>query len=444
VVRYLTPLLGPCPRKFIPIQIYFPPGSSPPTRPSVLSARPGITLTGDAARAASHPEFFPTVLPSEVARQWFLNPGMDTHLIPSALVETLSQYLAWRYVLMTNPEAARTIVAQAMRDSVAQPVRQPLSTLSGPFALPILLLRGTDERGLLVMRTLETVIDRERVDRVLPEYVRRYGRRPFSVGDFQRVCEEVAGRKLGWFFRYFFNGTGIPSIELRSLPSETPGVAAGEIVIKGLPAEGSVRVEMAIRTAQGVVDHSVATRGTVTPFSVNVPAPVSGITLDPDQRILRWTEAAQRSKTQTAILAALPNVVAPNDLPAAIDFHRKALAADPDDASGRAQSLRERLGELERAHGEWARAAADFEAALNGHSISPFETYLWRGKAYLHHGEAELHQGRAKEALEDARAGLALPQAVLDEWAGSGLDRKRPPQTLQQALESLRDLSLRH
>jgi len=207
--------------------------------------------------------------------------------------------------------------------------------------------------------------------------------------------------------------------------------------VKDFPPEGSVRVEMSVRTAQGTVEHSVATHGAVTPFTVNVPAPALGITLDPDLRILRWTEAARRSKEQSAILAGLPDPVTRKNVSAAIELYRRALAADPEDASLRAQSLYERLGELEWAHDEWDAALADLDAAINGHSISPFETYLCRAKAYLYHGVVQLHERRPKEALKDAEAGMAMPRVVLLQVVPSEPIESHGDRMLEQLLVTL-------
>jgi len=262
--------------------------------------------------------------------------------------------------------------------------------------------------------------------------------------DFEKVCEEIAGRDLSWFFRYYVEGKGVPELELRRLPSESPGVVAGEILVRSLPPEGSVRVEMNVRTAQGNVEHSVATHGEVTPFTVNVPAPALGITFDPDLRILRWTEAARRSKAQSQILNVLPRAVTRSNLGDVIALYRRALAADPDDASLRVQALRERLGELETANKEWDAALSDLDAAINGHSISPFETYLCRAKAYLYHGVVELHERRPAEAQKDAQAGLALPRAVLVQVAPQEPMESRGVATLKQLLESLRDKAARN
>ncbi len=412
ILQKYTAMLGP------------PPGTSLVILPLGVSiesvagySAPGILVVSDwEARFAGASAYLPGFLPHEIAHQWFPNGVAPAHSSDGWLAESLAEYLAWRYLLEADPESARAMVAEAMRDAVAETPMRPLS-----LGLDLLGSANSEgsaratlyQRGMLVFRTLETVIDRERVDRALAEFYRRYAGRKASIADFRVVCEEIAGRDLGWFFQYFIQGTQIPTIELRRVPSESPGVVAGVIVVKDFPVEGSVRVEMAIRTAQGTVEHSVATRGEVTPFSINVPAPVLDITLDPDQRVLRWTETAERSKAQLALLSGLPNPVTRLTIPAAIDLYQRTLAADPEDASLRAQCLRERLGELEFEQQKWDAALADFDAAVNGHSLSLLETYACRAKAYVYRGYLHLHRGQKREALDDASDGLALPDYIL-------------------------------
>ncbi len=436
VLQKFTALLGPPPESSLTI---LPLDNA--TEGIAGYSAPGMLVVSDwVARFADESAGTPGLLPHEIAHQWFPNGAAPASAGDGWLAESLAEYLAWRYLLEADPESARAMVAEAMRDAVAYTPARPLSLglelLGGPWSAARAILY---QRGMLVFRTLETVIDRERVDRALAEFYKRYEGQSASIADFRAVCERIAGRKLGWFFDYFIQGTEIPTIELRRLPSESPDIVAGEIAVKDFPPEGTVRVEMALRTTQGVVEHSVATRGAVTPFSANVSAPANGITLDPDQRILRWTEAAERSRAQSAILAALPDEFTAENMPAAIELYRRAIADDPDDASGRAQSLHERLGELEREKEEWKAALEDLEAGINGHSLSPFDTYLCRAKAYLFHGEVQLHQGQAQAALDDARSGLALPQLVLMEQVRVARARPGASLMLEQALESLRN-----
>jgi tetratricopeptide (TPR) repeat protein len=442
VITRLGLLLGPLPQKKLQLGLAF---LFDRAQQNYIDSVPGrIRITPDLYPYLDTAIVRPDLLPRVVARQWIEPYYPPQGSSPHRLAEALAEYLAWRYLNVADPEAARALVTEAMRDAPQwEPDGPPWPARKGfPDAISPELV-AIRQHGLLVLRTLETVIDRERVDRVLPLLIRRSGKNPLSVALLESVSEEIAGRKLKWFFDYFVNGTEIPTIELRRLTSETTGVTAGEILVKGLPPEGSVRVEMTVRTAQGTVEHSVATHGAVTPFTVNVPAPALGITLDPDLRILRWTEAARRSKAQSEVLVALPEPIARKNL-SAVELYRRALAADPDDASLRAQALHERLGELEWAHDEWDAALADLEAAINGHSISPFETYLSRAKAYLYHGVVQLHEGRPLLAHQDARAGLALPRPVLLQCVPREPIESHGDWTLEQLLDTLSDAASRY
>ncbi len=436
ILQRFSALLGPPPETSLTILPAAESGES-----DIGYSAPGMLVVNDwAARFAGVTDYAPGFLAHEIAHQWFPNAVAPASAGDGWLAESLAEYLAWRYLLEADPEAARVMVAEAMRDAVAYSPRRPLSLgldlLAGPWSAARATLY---QRGMLVFRTLETAIDRERVDRALAEFYKRYAGRSASIADFRGVCEEIAGRNLGWFFDYFIHGTEIPVIELRRLPSESPGVVAGEIVVRDFPPEGSVRVDMIVRTAQGTVEHSVATHGAVTPFTVNVPAPAVGITFDPDLRILRWTEAARRAKAQSAVLAALPDPLTAKDLPAAIEIYRHALAADPADESQRAQALHERLGELEWVHNESSGALADLDAAINGHSISPFETYFCRAKAYVYRGFLHERRGQKREALEDATAGLALPDFVLLQHVPRTAVKSPSDWLLRQALTIIRD-----
>jgi tetratricopeptide (TPR) repeat protein len=375
-------------------------------------------VSRDVTKYADVARYSPEFLPHEIAHQWFPIAVTIEKEEDGWLAESIAEYLAWRYLQEKDPEAARQMVAAAMRDSLEpEPVR-PLSLGLKLFALePWSVTHATlYQRGMLVFRTLETVIDRERVDRALAEYYKRFAGKSASIADFRKICEEIAGRNLGWFFDYFLNGTRIPEIELRQVPSGAPGVAAGEIVVKDMPPEATVRVEMRIRTAKGVVEHSVATRGEVTPFSVNVPAPALRIELDPDARILRWTDAARRNRAQSLLLRNISPLEAASEITRAIDICRQALALDPEDAALNHQRIHLIMGRLAlHLKSSGTLAEKEFQAVLDGHSIDPVDTNFLRAWARLNRGRIAKESGRDAAAREEASAGLALFAPALDE-----------------------------
>ena len=185
--------------------------------------------------------------------------------------ESLQRYEGWKKLRDTAPAEARAVVEKNMETAQARP-------------------RTREERiarGFMAWRTLETVIDPERVERALAEYYRRFAGKRATAEDFLKICKEISGRDLRWFLDYYINGSELPRIALRRTQGNAATEISGQIVVENAPPQYQVRVEMRLFTATGHINHSVATNGGVTPFTVTSPQPVTRIALDPDMRILR-------------------------------------------------------------------------------------------------------------------------------------------------------------
>jgi len=405
----------------------------PGARGAIGYSAPGfLVVSEDVVKWHNYPGYAPEFLPHEVAHQWFPIEVTIAREEDGWLAESVAEYLAWRYLVEKDPAAARTMVARAMRDALAPVPLRPLSEGLRLFregnevAYPALY-----QRGMLVWRTLETVIDRERVDAALREYYKRYAGRSASIADFRKICEELSGRDLGWFFDYYINGMQIPEITIRRVAAGAPNEYAGEIVVKNVPADYQVRVEMRIETASGSVSHSVATRGEVTPFTVTVPGPVQRVVVDPDQRILRWTEAARRNRKQRELLAKADMVaygstpIQPDrtELVRAIHAYREAITEDPENLTGNNQQIRFVLGQLENRRGRLENASVEFRLAIALASLAPMETDFYRAWAHVYLAKIAQKRGDAAGARREAGAGLAMKSPALETlvaWPGSG------------------------
>jgi len=410
----------------------------PGQRGAIGYSAPGFLVIGDdVARYHAYAGWAPEFLPHEIAHQWF--PIEVTLASPEDgwLAESLAEYLGWRYLAEKQPAQGRRMVELAMRDALAH---EPLR----PLRLGLRLIGADDldavhaalyQRGLLVWRTLETVIGRARVDAALREYDRRFRGRSASIADFRKICEEISGRDLGWFFTYFLDGTAIPEIELRRLPSTAPGELAGEIHVKNVPEEFTVGVEMRIHTGTGVVDHSLATRGAVTPFAINLAGPASLVTLDPDLRILRWTEPARRHRAQRSPLAQLGELERRGQYARAIALCQQALALDPDDLARNQQQIYFQLARLHHRQGLWGRARDLFGKALERHALEPIDDGFYRAWSRVYRARIARRLGDLATAHREAQAGLALDSPALDtriRW----LEASRE-QSAREALEAL-------
>jgi tetratricopeptide (TPR) repeat protein len=379
------------------------------------SASGFLVVSEDIIKYHGYPGWAPEFLPHEIAHQWF--PIEVTLALPEDgwLAESLAEYLAWRYLLEKEPEQARRMVQRAMRDALAPEPPRPLALGLQLFREPWNVAHSTlYQRGLLVWRTLETVIDRERVDLALREYYKRYAGRSASIADFRKVCEEISGRDLAWFFEYFINGTQIPEISLRRLPSDAPNVLAGEIMVKNVPPEFQVRVEMRVQTSTGPVDHSVATRGEVTPFSLNLAAPATQVTLDPDMRLLRWTEAARRNREQAKLLGQVSELEEGGEFSQAIEVCRQALALDPDDVAANQQQIRFVMGRMLYRAGKLAEAKREFGSALEQTSWDTMNTDFYRAWAHVYRARIAKRLGQIATAQKEAKAGLASNSPAME------------------------------
>ena len=412
----------------------------PGQRGAIGYSAPGfLVVSEDVVKWHGSPGYAPEFLPHEIAHQWFPIEVTLTRVEDGWLAESLASYLAWRYLQETSPAEARAMVARAMRDGLEH---EPLR----PIGLGLRLFAEEDwdvtyatlyQRGMLVFRTLETVIGRSRVDAALREYYKRYAGRSASIADFRKVCEEISERDLGWFFDYYLEGTRIPEIELRRLSGAAPGEMLGEIIVRNVPPEFHARVEMQIHTTEGVVDHSVATRGEVTPFSASVRGQVTGITLDPDARILRWTEAARRNRQQRDLLANLGDLEAEKEFTKALETTQQALDADPENLAANHQQIRFQRGRLYYRLGQSARAMQEFARVLELTSLDQPATDLYRAWARVYRARIALRGGNRVAARAEAKAGLAINAPALD----TEISWMETPAKKTSAAEELRALA---
>ena len=389
---------------------------------------PAFMVVGeDVVKWHDHADYAPEFLPHEVAHQWFPIEVAIAREEDGWLAESVAEYLAWRYLQEKNPVAARTMVARAMQDA---PVLYP----DRPLALGLHLFREGNEaaypvlyqRGMLVWRTLETVIGRERVDASLRDYYKRFAGRPASIADFRKICEEISGRDLEWFFKYFINGTQIPEISVRRTAASAPNEFTGEILLTNVPSEFQARVEMRLETASGPVNHSVATRGEVTPFTVTVPGPVQRVVVDPDLRILRWTEVARRNRMQKVLVTKAAEAESNGKLTEARAALAKALTKDPDNVTQNGQQIRFVLGQVEHRRGKRDEAAANFRLAVALTSPAPMETDFYRAWAHVYLARIAMQRSDIATAKRETRAGLALKAPALEtpvRWPGEAWER---------------------
>ena len=69
----------------------------------------------------------------------------------------------------------------------------------------------------LVLWTLEGVLGRDTMAAVLKTYFNQFEFRHPTPEDFEKVCEQVSGKNLEWFFKQFVDGTGTVDFAVKSI-----------------------------------------------------------------------------------------------------------------------------------------------------------------------------------------------------------------------------------
>jgi len=152
----------------------------------------------------------------------------------------------------------------------------------------------------------------------------------------------------------------------------------------------------------------------VTPFTVTSAAPVTRLTLDPGQRILRWTEAARRNRSQRGLLAGVGELETAGKLAAATQTCRKALALDPENLAANEQQIRFELGRLRYRMKQYESALQEFARVLTLASLDPMTSHFSRAWARVYRARIEKLRGHRTATRAEAQAGLASKSPALE------------------------------
>ncbi|MBI3789785.1 MAG: hypothetical protein HY275_02770 [Gemmatimonadetes bacterium] len=143
------------------------------------------------------------VVAHEIAHQWFGNALTVASWSDIWLNESLSEYMAWRWIRSARGDAAfRALVDSARVAPVAAPI-----VPASPADFNSLFGNATFQRGPAVLVKLEALIGSAAFESALRRYVHAHRHGVVRTADFQRACEEASGRPLDGFFADWVRGT---------------------------------------------------------------------------------------------------------------------------------------------------------------------------------------------------------------------------------------------
>ncbi len=236
-----------------------------------------------------------TILPHEVAHQWWMGTVFTADRDAAFLSEGLCEYSSILYGEYAGKAGSR--------DSLPNnPLLRPLiAKVKRGTAIP--LDTSVDIRAVLtqylkasyVHHMLRTTIGDSSYRRLLREFASRFNGRGASIADFKRLSAEVSGRDLDWFFTQWVQGSGLPS--LRVYGARSARTAGGwrvtgrlrvvgyerytaDVVVELMSAAGSQRTTVAVGLdAKGSYRNDV-------PFEFLSTAEPEKVVADPDGDLL--------------------------------------------------------------------------------------------------------------------------------------------------------------
>jgi tetratricopeptide (TPR) repeat protein len=307
------------------------------------------------------------LLANHIARQWLgglISPASRNH---AWLVNGGARYAELLYLEHLNgagaleTEVRDTFIEALTLDNVPVVQSARLEDYSPEF------WAATAGKGASVLHMLRSVMGDDKFGQALKQFVNNYAGKSVTTDDFRKTVETVSGQKLDYFFLQWIESSGAPEFKLDYTVFRTS---------KGFRVMGKISqdldtfrmpVEMRIETEGNPEEKRVEVAGTSSEFVVETFGKPKKITLDPSNRVLRYSNPL---RVAVAIRRG-EQFVEIGEFTEALKEFQKALDVN------RASSLAHyRVGYVFMLQNNYQSAANSFREALNG-DLEPKWTEVW-------------------------------------------------------------------
>ncbi|HHQ48342.1 MAG TPA: choice-of-anchor D domain-containing protein, partial [Acidobacteria bacterium] len=159
--------------------------------------------------------------------------------------------------------------------------RGPLYDNPEPFSATIY------SKGARVLRMLERLMGRERLERALGRWRERFGGGSATTADLEEVLEATWGSDLSWFFEQWVYGTGRPHLRWSWKRAVGPAVRLELEQVQTNAGLFRFPLDVEVRTAAGRELHSVEVEAVRSrTFEIPVDGEPEEVRLDPDHWLL--------------------------------------------------------------------------------------------------------------------------------------------------------------
>ena len=353
------------------------------------------------------------LLANQIARQWWgvlISPATRNHLW---LSNGLANYSDMLYLAQVNGPAT---LENEIRDTDVEALtidNVPVIQAGRMEDYSPELLALTASKGAAVLHMLRGVIGDEKFFQTLKDFAAQNAWKSVTTDNFKKAAETASAQDLGYFFIQWIESSGAPEFKLEYTIFRTQ---------KGFRAMGKIAqdldtfrmpVDLKIETEGNPEQKRIEVMGTSSEFSVDTFGKPKAIMLDPDNRVLRYSNqmrvaVAIRRGEQFAEISEFGD---------ALKEYQKALETN------RTGSLAHyRIAETFFLQSNYQAAANEFREALNG-DLQPKWTEVWsmihlgmiyditgqRERALNEYKQAERTKDNTQGALEEAAKYIKAP-----------------------------------
>ncbi len=307
------------------------------------------------------------LLANQIARQWWgtlLSAESRNHLW---ITNGAARYAELLYVAQANGPAA-------MENEVRETYIEAL-TVDSPPLIQVSRVEDyspefwalTAGKGAAVYHMLRSVIGDEKFFQLLKQLPEKHAWQSVNTGDLRKAAEELTATNLQYFFIQWIESTGAPEFKSEYTIFRTQ---------KGFRVMGKVTqdldtfrmpVDLKIETEGNPEEKRIEVVGTSSEFIVETFGKPKSVTLDPNNRVLRFSNPI---RVAVAIRRG-EQFVEVGEFGDALKEYSKALEVD------RNNSLAQyRVGEVFFKQSNYQSAANAFREALNG-SLDPAWVEVW-------------------------------------------------------------------
>ncbi len=226
---------------------------------------------------------------------------------------------------------------------------------------------ATAGKGAAVMHMLRGAIGDANLEKVYKSLMQQFAWKSISTNDLRDAAEKVSGGKLDWFFLQWIESSGAPELKMEYTVFRTTkgfrvmGKVSQDLDLFRMP------VDLRIETEGNPEEKRIEVSGTSSEFTVETFGKPKKLTLDPNNRVLRFSNpirvaVAIRRGEQFAEVGEYTE---------ALKEYQKAL-----DVSRNSSLAQFRVAQVFMLQGNYQSAANAFREALNG-DLEPKWTEVW-------------------------------------------------------------------